>query len=208
MEALPSLLAEFAGLAVAVVVPLFVAMDPLGALPLVLAWTGHLPTAERERQLRDALLTASAIGVIFAVGGGALLSLLGIGVADFLVAGGAVLLVLAVRDLALSGEEPRGQPAVVDFGVVPIGTPLLAGPATLTTILILVGKYGLLPTLLALGFNLLLAWWLFRQAGVVTRLLGQNGLRALSKIVSLVLAAIAVRLIREGVFTILQLPSP
>ncbi|GIW12394.1 MAG: UPF0056 inner membrane protein [Dehalococcoidia bacterium] len=207
MESLPGLLAEFAGLAVAVVVPLFVAMDPLGALPLVLAWTGQLPTAERERQFRDALLTALAIGVIFAVGGGALLGLLGIGIADFLVAGGAVLLVLAVRDLALSGEEPRGQPTVADFGVVPIGTPLLAGPATLATILILVGKYGLLPTLLALGLNLLLAWWLFRQAGVVTRLLGQNGLRALSKIVSLVLAAIAVRLIREGVVTIFQLPS-
>lgn len=184
---------------VGVVVPVFVAMDPLGALPLVVVWTGGLSPAERDRQLRDGLLTALAVGVLFVIGGRWLLGVLGVGVSDFLVAGGLVLLVLAVSDLVVGGgHEARGSSGRPDFGAVPIGTPILAGPATLATLLILVDHYGLPLALLALLANLLLAWRLFRRAGLITRLLGRNGLRATSKVVSLLLAAIAIKLIREG----------
>jgi multiple antibiotic resistance protein len=118
------------GTLVGVFVPLFVAMDPVGALPLVVAWTAGLGPAERDRQLRDGLLTALAVGVLFVIGGRWLLGVLGVGVADFLVAGGLVLLVLAVSDLVLGGgHEARGSSGRPDFGAVPIGTPILAGPA-------------------------------------------------------------------------------
>lgn len=178
-------------------------MDPIGALPLVMAWTGQLKPVERQRQLRDALLTALALGVIFTVGGQWLLGALGISVPDFLIAGGLVLLVLAITDIVASGgHEARGSSANPDFGAVPIGTPLLAGPATLSTLLILVGRYGLLLTLLALLANLLVAWVLFSRAAAITRLLGWNGLRAASKVASVLLAAIAVKLMREGIAAI------
>jgi multiple antibiotic resistance protein len=193
------------GAALRVVVPIFVAMDPIGALPLVFAWTANLSAPERDRQLRDALLTALALGLVFVLGGRWLLAVLGVGVPDFLIAGGLVLLALAITDLVVGGShEGRGSSGTPDFGAVPIGTPVLAGPATLATLLVLVDSYGWALTGLAFLLNLLLAWRLFRRAGELTRLFGRNGLRAASKVASLVLAAIAVRLIREGLLGILQ----
>lgn len=191
--------------ALAVLVPIFVAMDPIGALPLVVAWSGDLTPADRDRQFRDALLTALALGLLFAVGGQWLLRALGVGVPDFLVAGGLVLLALAISDLVGGGgHEARGSLRRADFGAVPIGTPILAGPATLATVLVLVEQHGMIPTILALLVTLLFAWRLFRRASALTQLFGHNGLRAASKIASLLLAAIAVKLIREGVVAILQ----
>ena len=93
-----------------------------------------------------------------------------------------------------------------DFGVVPIGTPLLAGPATLTTLLVQVDRYGALPTVIALLVCMLIAWSLFRRATDLTRLFGRNGLRAASKVISLLLAAIAVKYIREGLVASFHLP--
>ncbi len=193
--------------ALAVLAPVFVAMDPLGAVPLVVAWTAELSEEDRGRQLRDALLTALAVGLIFLVAGQGLLALLGVGVPDFLIAGGIVLLVLAITDLvAGGGHEGLGTLSHPDFGVVPIGTPLLAGPATLTTLVVLAERYGPILTVISLLLNLLLAWQLFLRASLLTRFFGRNGLRAGSKVVSLLLAAIAVRLIREGIVAILHLP--
>jgi multiple antibiotic resistance protein len=196
------------GVAARVVVPIFVAMDPIGALPLVFAWTANLDAAERNRQLRDALLTAFTLGLVFILGGHWLLGILGVGVPDFLVAGGLVLLALAITDLVVGGgHEGRGITRSPDFGAVPIGTPILAGPATLATVLVLVDSYGWALTGLAFLLNLLVAWRLFRRAGELTRLFGRNGLRAASKVASLILAAIAVRLIREGLLAITQSPT-
>jgi small neutral amino acid transporter SnatA (MarC family) len=98
-------------------------------------------------------MKALAVCVLFMVGGRWLLSILGVGVADLLVAGGLVLLVLAVSDLVIGGgHEARGSSATRDIGAVPIETPLLAGPATLaTTLLILVDRYGTLLAVLARG---------------------------------------------------------
>ncbi len=197
---------SLAATALAAFVPVFVAMDPVGALPLVVAWTSGLPAAERDCQLRDALLTALVLGLLFLVAGRWLLAALGVDVPDFLIAGGVVLLALAVSDLVVGGgHEARGSLPRPDFGVVPIGTPLLAGPATLTTLVVLGDRYGLAIVMLALLVNLLIAWRLFRRAGDLTRLFGRNGLRAGSKVASLLLAAIAVRLVREGVVAVLHL---
>lgn len=192
--------------AVAVLVPIFVAMDPVGAIPLILAWTGGLPAKERERQLTYALMTALGVGLAFLVGGRWLLGVLGVTVADFQISGGILLLVLAVSDLLLGGgHEARGSLTRPDMGVVPIGTPILAGPATLTTLLVLLDLYGLAITAAAFLVNLVVAWRLFRRADGITRLFGRNGLRAGSKVISLLLAAIAIKYIREGVVAALQM---
>ncbi len=190
--------------ALGLLLPVFVAMDPIGALPLIAAWTGELPREKRRQQLRDAFVTALTLGLLFVVGGRWLFAILGVDVPDFLVAGGLVLLVLAISDLVVGGtHEGRGSLTYPDFGVVPIGTPLLAGPATLTTLVVLVQSYGLLWTILTLCLNLVLAWWMFTRAGAATRIFGRNGLRAGSKVASLILAAIAVKLIRQGIVAIL-----
>jgi multiple antibiotic resistance protein len=195
-----------AGSLLAVFIPVFIAMDPIGTMPLVVAWTSHLAPSERTRQLRLGLLTALVVGFAFLIWGSGLLAMLGVTVSDFLIAGGIVLLVLAVTDLMVGGgHETLGSVPRPDLGVVPIGTPLLAGPATLTTLIVLTEQYGHVLTGVALLANLLIAWRLFAAAGAVTRFFGQNGLRATSKLVSLLLAALAVKFIREGVFAILAL---
>ncbi len=107
-----------------------------------------------------------------------------------------ILLGLAGRELLSLGSQDRQ--ASDEFGVVPLGMPLIAGPALLTALLILVDTVGLLFTLLSLVLNLVLVAIAFWNADWVTHLMGKQGLRGVSKIVALLLAAIAVSLIRRG----------
>lgn len=177
-------------------IPLFVAMDPLGMIPLFMGITGHLSQQERRRIARQATLTAAAVAAGFMLLGKAVFAALGIGVADFQIAGGLILLVLAGRDL-VAPERPEAAHGP-DPGVVPLGLPLIAGPGTLTALLILMDNPGFLMTLPALAVNLLLVHLAFRFGGRVAHLVGLRGLQALSKVVALLLAAFAVSMIRRG----------
>ncbi len=177
-------------------IPLFVAIDPIG---LVAIFMGFAPNASREHRQRQGLLAvgtglAVAIGFIFL--GKAIFAALGISVADFQVAGGLILLGLAVRELLGFDENPRSGSE--DFGVVPLGMPLIAGPALLTALLVLIDTVGLLFTLLSLLVNLLLVKLAFHYARRVESLLGKQGMKGISKLIALLLAAIAVSLIRRG----------
>ena len=178
-------------------IPLFVAIDPVGLSAIFLAMSAGAPAASRRRVARQATLTGGAVALAFLFLGRSVFSALGITVSDFQVAGGLILLVLAARELVLpaSAEPPKWAD---DFGVVPLGMPLIAGPALITTLLVLVDTAGLALTLLALAANLgLLVAALFNAKKLGERL-GASGLRAISKIVALLLAAIAVAMIRRG----------
>ena len=115
---------------------------------------------------------------------------------DFKIAGGLILFVLASRDLVRTDGGPQVLPD--DFGIVPLGLPLIAGPATLTTLLILMDSVGANYALAALVLNLLVVALAFYFAEGLVRIVGQTGLRAISKIIALLLAAIAVSMIRRG----------
>ncbi|HXA09191.1 MAG TPA: MarC family protein, partial [Chthoniobacterales bacterium] len=117
-------------------------------------------------------------------------------VADFQVAGGLLLLTFAVRDLLELGGDKK--PTNEDFGVVPLGMPLIAGPALLTALLVLTDSVGATFTLLSLILNLLIVAVVFCYADRLTKWLGKQGIKGISKLVSLLLAAIAVSLIRRG----------
>ena len=177
-------------------VPLFIAVDVVGIVPLYLALTQRLAAAERRTVLRSSLLIAAAVSSAFALLGKAIFLFLGITVADFQIAGGLILLGLAGLDLLTN--EPRGLAEGADVGVVPLGVPLITGPAVITSTIVLVDLYGTLVTLLALLANLAVCWLVLAHAAWVERLLGRTGARAMSKIVSLLLAAIGVHWIRQG----------
>jgi len=179
------------------VIPILVAVDAPGALPLFIGMTEEMDDAERQKTVRQSILTAFLVTIGFVLLGQAVFAALGIRVADFMIAGGIVLLVIAITDTLAAGEK-RLAPGPA-FGVVPLGTPLIAGPATLTTTLALVGQHGYLPVIVSLVVNILLAWLIFAQAGRIIRLIGINGSRALAKVASLLLAAIAVKMIRSGI---------
>jgi multiple antibiotic resistance protein len=185
-------------------VPLFVAMDPVGNLPIFLALTQRIEPRHRRHVVHLAILTAVGVGLAFVAIGKAIFLLLGIDVADFLMAGGIILLILAVRYL-LTGkvvETEESSPSET-VGVVPLGTPLVVGPAVLASLLSLTGQYPIPIVVSSFIVNLVIQWVLFRQADRIVEFLGRGGANAISKIVMLLLAAIAVNMIRQGVLTIL-----
>lgn len=183
-------------------IPIFVAMDPLGVLPLFVGWTQRLAQHERKRVLFHALITATVVGLAFMFVGKAIFVLLGITVADFKIAGGLLLVAISVSDL-LRADKVQRRPST-SMGVVPLGTPLIAGPAVLTTLLILNDVHGLLVTAAAFLTNILLVGLVFSTAKPIMRVLGEGGSRGLSKVMALLLAAIGVMMIRLGVTEVLR----
>ena len=177
-------------------IPIFVAIDPIG---LVAIFMGLAANASREQQRRQAfigIITALCLAIGFVFLGEIIFDALGITDADFQVAGGLILLGLAGRELLNLGSS--AHEGSDEFGVVPLGMPLIAGPALLTALLILVDTVGLVFTLLSLLVNLALVAVAFWNADWFARWMGRQGLRAVSKIIALLLAAIAVSLIRRG----------
>jgi multiple antibiotic resistance protein len=177
-------------------IPLFVAIDPIG---LIAIFVGLGTSGSQENRRQQALLgiftgLLVAIGFIFL--GKIIFAALGITVADFQVAGGLILLCLAVRELVGFGPSDRGGGD--EFGIVPLGMPLIAGPALLTALLILIDSVGIVFTLLALLANLALVAVALCNAERFTRWMGRQGLRGVSKLIALLLAAIAISLIRRG----------
>ena len=201
MEKFIQLLHEF-GLSF---VPLFVAMDAIGILPFLMPLIQDVESTGRSRMVRSAMLTGLGLGLGFIVIGKGIFILLGIEVADFLVAGGLILFLLAAKDL-ITGKMLEAQTSlgVEMFGVVPLGTPLVVGPAVLTTLLLLVEQYSAIIVVIAFILNLALTWLLFAQANRIVAFFGDGGVKAASKIASLFLAAIAIKMIRQGVFQILS----
>jgi multiple antibiotic resistance protein len=185
-------------------VPLFVAMDAIGVLPILVPMTGEMKPKERSRTVRLAVVTALVLGLGFVAIGKGIFLFLGIEISDFLVAGGLILFLLAAKEL-VTGKMFEAQASVgADMlGVVPIGTPLVVGPAVLTTLLILIDQYSIIIVVVSFIINLAIAWLLFTQANRVVAFLGQGGVRATSKVVSLFLAAIAIKMIRQGVLAVL-----
>ncbi|MFA4943942.1 MAG: MarC family protein [Lentisphaeria bacterium] len=179
-------------------VPLFVAVDALGVLPLFVGMTAEAAPERRRQVIWQSVATAAAVSLAFLLLGKGVLKLLGITVADFMVAGGVLLFALALNDLLSVQGHRRRQPDPEGLGVVPLGVPLISGPAVLTTSLLLVDLHGFAPTALALVANIAAAGVVFAAAPWIYRWLGKAGTRALSKLASLLLAAIAVMMVRKG----------
>ncbi|MBI4287811.1 MAG: MarC family protein [Chloroflexi bacterium] len=180
-------------------VPLLIAIDAIATVPIVLTLQQGMRPQERVRMVNIAIVTASVLGVIFLVLGKVVLQLLDIQVAHFAIAGGLVLLALALRDLVMGRMVEETPDRQEMLAVVPLGTPLTVGPATLTTLLLLSDEYRIWIVLVSLALNLGIAWVVFQQGKVFARILGQGGIRAVAKVMSLLLAAIAIRMIFRGV---------
>ena len=185
-------------------IPLFVAMDAIGTLPVYLGLTEGLGRKVQRRVVWHSVLTALVVSLVFLVAGEALLKLLNVTDADFMIAGGSLLFAISLGEL-LSGEARQRLAESETLGVVPLGVPLIIGPAVLTTLLLLAQQYGRTLTALAAVANIMLLWGAFLGGQAIDRVLGRAGMRAISKIASLLLAAIAVRMIRQGVMVFLRM---
>jgi len=181
-------------------IPLFVAVDAIANIPIFLSLVEHTSKPARKKIVLDAVVTATAVAIIFMFVGKWVFSLLGITIPDFQIAGGALLFVIAVRLLL-----PGVQKSVLtsshdkDMGVFPLGTPLITGPAVLTTTLMMMNSFGVLATLVAVVLNMFFVWITLVKADTIMKGIGPSGTRAFSKIMYILLAAIAVMMIRHGI---------
>lgn len=183
-------------------VPLFVAVDAVGILPMFMSLTDGLDSKRLRTVIIQSVLTASTVAVLFIFGGPVLLRFLGITVPDFMLAGGLLLLAISFNDL-LTGEKRIREADISSLGAVPIGIPLITGPAVLTTCILLANTHGKAVTTAAVVINIALAGLVFGFAGPITNKIGRTGSKTVSKVASMLLAAIAVMLMRKGLFAMI-----
>jgi len=140
------------------------------------------------------------VAILFMFVGKWVLSILGITIPDFQIAGGLLLFVIAVR-LLLPGTQKSllSNGHDKDVGVFPLGTPLITGPAVLTTTLIMLDSFGLTVTFVSLAINMLIVWLTLVKADSIMRIMGSGGTRAFAKIMYILLAAIGVMMVRRGI---------
>ena len=179
-------------------IPLFVAIDPVGLVPLFLALTQGMSPRERGQVANNATVVAMLAAIVFVFLGKSIFKLLGIGVADFQVAGGLILFLLASGDIVTRERQGMAPDSREDVGIVPLGLPMIAGPAMLTTLIINVDAVGITATLVALLINMLIVAVLLRYSDLLARGIGIRGMKAIHKIVALLLAAIAVSMVHRG----------
>lgn len=177
-------------------VPLFIVVDAIGNLPFVIALTEDSDKPERRRIINVGVFTAIIVGLAFLFFGRILLAAMNISMGAFSIAGGIVLLVLAIRYMTTGHMVQVIKEEMV--AVVPIGTPLVVGPATITTLLLLDIQFPIYMVLLSFLLNIGLTWMIFSSAEWFIRYMGLGGLRAVSRVFSLLLAALAVNMMIQG----------
>jgi multiple antibiotic resistance protein len=177
-------------------VPLFIVIDALGNLPFVISMSEGMPWQERRRTIHLAIITATIVGLVFLFFGQFILRVLDIKVGFFAIAGGLILLVLSIKYMTTGRMVEATKEEMV--AVVPIGTPLTVGPATITTLLLLATQFPLYMVLLSFALNMVVTWIVFLLGNRIVRFMGQGGLTAISRVFSLLLAAIAVSMIFHG----------
>jgi multiple antibiotic resistance protein len=185
-----------------VIVTLLVIMNPPGAVPIFLALTSSLTHAQRVVAARRASLVALGVIAAFALFGQQLLSYLHISLAALQGAGGLLLLLVALQ-LLVGQESSVSSDAGVNVAMVPLGTPVLAGPGAIVATMLAVrqadGMGGFLAVAAALLATLLIVWVFLRFAGQVHRLLRDSGTMLVTRIAGLLLSAIAVQMVANSV---------
>jgi len=177
-------------------IPLFVAFNALGILPIFASLTTEMLEPDQKRVIHQSILTAFLVSIGFLAIGKTIFALLGILVSDFQIAGGILLFIISIIDLIFP-ERTRTFPKET-LGIVPIGIPLIVGPAVLTLLLIIIHTYGYFSTLLCLILNLLVVWLVFGQSRRIMKLMKEGGAKGIGKVFSLLLAAFAMMMIRKG----------
>lgn len=177
---------------------LFVALDIIGLLPIYVGMTQRLTLAKRNAVVNLSMAVALVVALALMLAGERLFGFLGITLFDFKIAGGLILLLVAIADLVTTPEAAHRFSG--NTGIVPLAVPLITGPAVITTSILHARSLGYGVTIAALLLNYLIAWLVMRWSDYMTRILGRDGTVVFSKIAALLLAAIAVSMMRSGVF--------
>lgn len=182
---------------------LFVIMDPPGVIPIFLALAGRRGAKAMARLALQAALTSFGVIVLFALFGDRLLAYLGISLPAMQASGGLLLLVVSLELLTGKTDEPT-ETDDVNVAMVPLGTPLLAGPGAIVATILFVRQASSAPQVVSLVVGIVAIhatiYLVMRYSVVLARLLRPTGITVLTRIAGLLLAAIAVQLVADGVF--------
>jgi multiple antibiotic resistance protein len=185
------------------VVALFIIIDPLGNLPIFIGLTEGMTKKERKDTFVEAIYIGFFLLLLFTLAGTGILGLFGISLNDFKIAGGILLLVISLHML-IQGHFVEISDTK-DLGAVPLGIPLLAGPGAITTTMVLLGLYGMTVALLAVVINFLISGVIYFWADEIYERIGRTGSIIIAKVMAIILAAIAVKFIREGIISLFKL---
>ena len=192
-----------------VFVTLLVIVDPPGMVPVFLALTGTMPVRERVRAGTQAVLLALGVIIVFAVAGQTLLDYLHVQLPALQGAGGLLLVLVALQLLTGKTDEPAAQGGTSNVALVPLGTPLLAGPGAIVATMLFVRRSEGPADYVVIGAAIIavmvIVWLVLRFSGLIVRLLRPGGIEVLTRIAGLLLAAIAVQLIADAVAAFVEL---
>jgi multiple antibiotic resistance protein len=177
-------------------IPLFIVVDAFGNIPFVISVGQTLERKGRLKLVNIAILTASLVGLVFLFFGQFILRTMNISVGSFAIAGGIILVVLSIKYMTTGHMVSVVQEELM--AVVPIGTPLTVGPATITTLILLATQFPLYMVLISFALNMVIAWVIFILSNRLARFLGQGGIKAVSQVFNLLLAAIGVSMALRG----------
>ena len=178
-------------------ISLLIVVDPLGNIPIFIGLTSNMDSRKRVRVFRMAVITGFMLLMIFAIAGRWVLQIFNITLYSFRIAGGILLLFLALE--LLMKERVYAKISAEESGAVPLGVPLLVGPGAITTTIINLESMGLLAATMAVAIVFLVTWIVLKFIDPIHRLLGRVGSTVVSKVMAMLLAAIAVQFILEGI---------
>ena len=179
-------------------IALFIIVDPFGNIPIFVGLTENLPDAQVKRVYNTATLVGIALLLVFAFAGQGIFSLFALSIYSFEVAGGILLLIIAIRIL-ITGSMHENVESPESLGAVPIAIPLLVGPGAITTTIFDLQAYGIAIAILAVLIVLSLTWVILRYINGIYKFLGKTGSLVIARVMALLIAAIAVQYILTGV---------
>ena len=206
---------EFASFSIVTFSAIFFVIDPLALVPIFLAITSRDPLDKRRRMALRATLVACILLIFFAVFGSVLFRVFGITLSAFKIAGGILLLITSIDMLRAQPSRTRSSPeekeegdAKEDVAIVPLAMPLLAGPGSIATVMVIAARGGnwlhLIPVILSIVITCAIAYVLLRAAGRIQKFLGHSGIMVIERVMGLLLAAIAVQFISDGLLEVLR----
>ncbi|HEV8243846.1 MAG TPA: NAAT family transporter [Nitrospirales bacterium] len=203
-------------------VSIFVTLDPIGNVPIFLTITPHNSETERAAMVTRAVLVVFGVLVLFALCGNLIFRLFGVTIEAFRIVAGLLLLKIAFDMMEAKPARVRHTPEEDaegaqrhDVAIIPLAIPLLSGPGSISNVIALTGQATKSPKvlttfsllLLAIALNALIAFILLRSATVITRLLKESGMRILTRVMGLILAAIAVQFVLTGIKEAFHVPA-
>ena len=179
-------------------IALFIIVDPFGNIPIFVGLTDKMADAPRKKVYNTATLVGFILLLVFAFTGQEILNIFGLSIYSFEVAGGILLLIIAIRIL-ITGSMHENVESPESLGAVPIAIPLLVGPGAITTTIFNLQAYGTITAILSVVIVLSLTWVILRFINKIYKFLGKTGSLVIARVMALLIAAIAVQYILTGV---------